>query len=170
MPANLGNSAVATGLEIVNPIPQKDNAKESSKYFTVSLISHASKFSSVTQSCLTLCDPMDCSTPDLPVHHQLIEFTHSCPSSQWCHPRISFSVIPFSSCFQSFQASGSFPMSQFFTSGGQSIGASTSASVLPMNIQHWFPLELTGWISLESKRLSRVSSNTTVQKHQFFCT
>ena len=93
---------------------------------------------------------------------------NSCPSSRWCHPTILFSVIPFSSCFQSFPASGSFPMSQFFTSGGQSIGASASASVLPMNVQDWFPLGLMGWISLQSKGLSRVFSNTTVKKHQFF--
>ena len=86
----------------------------------------------------------------------------SCPSSQWCHPTISSSVIPFSSCLQSFPASGFFPTNQFFTSGGQNIGASASASVLPMNIQGWFPLGLTGWISLLSKGLSRVSSNTTV--------
>ena len=92
--------------------------------------------------------------------------SNSCPLSQWCHPAISSSVIPFSSCLQSFPASGSFPMSQVFTSGGQSIGA--SASVLPMNIQDWFPLRLTGLISLQSKGLSRVFSNTTVQKHQFF--
>ena len=95
-------------------------------------------------------------------------YSNSCPSCQWCHPTISSSVIPFSSSLQSFPAIGSFPMSQFFTSGGQSTGASVSASVLPMNIQCWFPLGLTGWISLQSKGLSRVFSNTTVQKHQFF--
>ena len=95
-------------------------------------------------------------------------YPNSCPLSRWCHPTISSSIIPFSSCSQSFPASGSFPMSQFFTSGGQSIGASASASVLPMNIQDWFPLGWTGWISLLSKGLSRVFSNTTVQKHQFF--
>ena len=94
--------------------------------------------------------------------------TNSCPLSWWCHPTISSSVVTFSSCPQSFPASGSFPMRQFFTSGGQSIGVSASASVLPMNIQGWFPLGLTGWISLQSKGLSRVFSNTTVQKHQFF--
>ena len=88
--------------------------------------------------------------------------------SQWCHPTILSSVVPFSSNLQSFPASGSFPMSQFFTSGGQSIGASALASVFPMNIQDWLPLGLTGWISLQSKRPSRVFSNTTVQKHQFF--
>ena len=94
-------------------------------------------------------------------------YSNSCPLSRWCHPTISFCVIPFS-CLQSFPASGSFPISQFFASGGQSIGVSASASVLPMNIQDWFPLGWTGWISLQSKGLSRVFSNTTVQKHQFF--
>ena len=90
-----------------------------------------------------------------------------CPLSQWCHPTISSSVVPFSSCLQSFSASRSFPMSQFFASGGQSIGVSASASVLPMNIQDWFPLGLTSLISSQSKGLSRVFSNTTIQKHQF---
>ena len=93
--------------------------------------------------------------------------SNSCPLSQWCHPTISFSVVPFS-CLQSFPESRSFPMSQLFTSGGQSIGASASASVLPMSIQEWFLLGCTGWISLQSKGLPRVFSNTTVQKHQFF--
>ena len=97
-------------------------------------------------------------------------YSNSCPSSQWCHPTISSSVVPFSSRLQSFPASGSFLMSQFFTSGGQSIGVSASASVLPMNIQDWFPLGWTDWISLQSKGLSRVFSNTTIQKHQFFGT
>ena len=94
--------------------------------------------------------------------------SNSCPLSQWCHPTISFSAVPFSSCLQFFPTPGSFPMSQFFGSGGQSIGVSASASVLPMNIQDWFPLRWTGWISLHSKGLSRVFSNTIVQKHQFF--
>ena len=93
-------------------------------------------------------------------------YFNSCPSSWWCHQTISSSVVPFSSRLQSFPASGSFPMSQLFAWGGQSIGV--SASVLPMNIQDWFPLGWTGWISLQSKGLSRVFSNTTVQKHQFF--
>ena len=97
-------------------------------------------------------------------------YSNSCPLTQWCHPTISPSVIPFSSCPQSFPASGSFQMSQFFASGGQSIGVSPSASVFPMNIQDWFPLGWTGWISLQSKGLSGVFSNTTVQKHQFFGT
>ena len=92
--------------------------------------------------------------------------SNSCPSSQWCHPTISSSIVPFSSCFQSFPASGSFQMSQFFTSGGQT--SSTSASVLLMNIQDWFPLGFTGLITLQSRGLSRVFSNTTVQKHKFF--
>ena len=96
--------------------------------------------------------------------------SNSCPLSQWCHPTISPSVIPFSSCLQSFQVSVSFPMSQFFISGAQSIGVSASAWVLPMNIQEWFPLGWTGWISLQPKRLSRVFFNTTVQKHQLFDT
>ena len=92
------------------------------------------------------------------------------PLSQWCHPTISSSVVPFSSCPQSLPASGSFPMSQLFTSGGQSIGVSASASVHPMNIHSWFPLGLTSLTSLQSNGLSRVFSNTTVLKHQFFCT
>ena len=95
-------------------------------------------------------------------------YSNSRPSSQWYHPTISSSVIPFSSCPQSFPASGSFPMSQFFASDGQTIGVSASASVLPMNTQDWSPLGMTGWISLLSEGLSRVFSNTTVQKHQFF--
>ena len=102
-----------------------------------------------------------CPSPTPRVH------TNSCASSLWCHPAISSSVVPFS-CPQSLPASESFPMSQLFTWGSQSIGVSALASVLPMNIQDWFPLGWTGWISLQSKRLSRVFSNTTVQKHQFF--
>ena len=96
--------------------------------------------------------------------------SNSCQSSWWCHPTISSSFVPFSSHLQSLPASGSFPMSPFFISSGQRIGASASASVLPMNIQGWFPLGLTGLISLQSKRLSRVFSNTTVQQHQLFST
>ena len=122
-------------------------------------------FSSVAQSCLTLWDPMDCK-PSLCVHHQLAAYSNSCPLSQWCHPTISSSVVSFSSCLQSLPASGSFPMSEFFASGGQSIEVSASASFLPMNTQDWSPLGWIGWISLLSKGLSRVF-NTTVQKHQF---
>ena len=103
-----------------------------------------------------------CPSPTPGVH------PNSCTMSQWFHPTISSSVIPFSSYPQSFSSSGSFPMSQLFASGGQSIGVSASTSVLPMNTQDWPPLGWTGWISLKSNRLSRVFSNTTVQKHQFF--
>ena len=95
-------------------------------------------------------------------------YSNSCPSSQWCHPTILSSVVPFSSRLQSFPASGSFQMNQFFASGGQNNVVSASASILPMNIQHPFPLGLTGWISLLSKELSRVFSNTPARKHQFF--
>ena len=105
-----------------------------------------------------------CPSPTPGVH------PNPCPLSQWCHPTISSSVIPFSSCPQSFQASRSFPMSRLFASGSESTGVSASTSVLPMNTQDWSPLGLTGWIPLQSKGLSRVFSNTTVQKHQFFAT
>ena len=97
-------------------------------------------------------------------------YPNPCPLSQWCHPTILSSVIPFSSCPQSFPASGSFQMSQLLAWGGQSTGVSASASVLPMNTQDWSPLGWTGWISLQSKGLSRVFSNSTVKKHQLFCT
>ena len=123
---------------------------------------------SVTQLCLILFDPMDGSTPGFPVLHYLQVCLNSCPSSQWCHPAISSSVVTFSSCSQSYPASGSFPMSWPFALGGQSIGA--LAPVLPMNIQGWFLLGLIGLISLLSKGLSRVFSSTTVQKPQFFST
>ena len=116
-----------------------------------------------------LWEPMECSTPAFPVHHQLPELaqTHVHWVNQLCHPTILSSVVS-SSCFQSFPASGSFPMSQFFTSGGQSFGDLASALVPPMNIQDWFPLGWTRRISIQSKGLSRVFSNTTVQKHPFF--
>ena len=131
----------------------------------------AGKFSSVQFSCSVESASLwphelqharpPCPLPIPRVH------SNSCPSNRWCHPAISSSVIPFSSCPQSLPASGSFPMSQIFTWGGQSIGVSASASFLPKNTQDWSPLERTGWISLQSKALSRVFSNTTVQKHQF---
>ena len=105
-----------------------------------------------------------CPSPTPRVH------SNSCPLSQWCHPAISSSVVPFSSCPLSLPESGSFPMTQFFAWGSQSTGVSASASVLPMNTQDWSPLGWTGWISLQSKGLSRVFSNTTVLKHQFFGT
>ena len=126
------------------------------------------QFNSVAQSYPTLCDPMNLRPPwpsPTPGVHP-----NPCPLSQWCHLTISSSVIHFSSCPQSFPASGSFPMTQLFTSGSQSIGVSTSTSVLPMNTQDWSPLAWTGWISLQPKGVSRVFSKTTVQKHQFFGT
>ena len=123
---------------------------------------------SVMSDFLRPCELQDarppCPSPTPRVH------PNPCPLSRWCHPTISSSVIPSSSCPQSFPASGSFPMSHLFASGGQNIGLSPSTSVLPMNTQDWSPLGWIGWISLQSKGLSRVLSNTTVQKHQFFCT
>ena len=131
-------------------------------------------FSSAQFSCSVMSDSL---RPNGQQHARLPcpsptprAYSNSRTSSRWCHPTISSSVVPFSSCFQSFPASGSFQMSQFFASDSQSIGASAWASVLPMIIQDWFPLGWTGWISLQSKGLSRVFSNTTVQKHQFFGT
>ena len=128
--------------------------------------------STVQFSCSVLSDYMQ---PHGLQHDRLLcpsptpgTYSHSCPLSWWCHPTISSSVVPFSSCPQSFPASGSVQMSQVFTVGGQSIGISVSALVLSQNIQDWFPLGWTGWISLQSKRLTRFFSNTTVQKHQFF--
>ena len=128
--------------------------------------------SSVQFSCSVLSDSLrpresqharpPCPSPSPGVH------SNSRPSSRWCHPAISSSVVPFSSCPQSLPASGSFPMSQLFAWRGQSTGVSALASLLPKNTQGWSPLEWTGWISLQSKGLSRVVSNTTVQKHQFF--
>ena len=126
------------------------------------------QFSSVAQSCglfVTACTEHAspcCSSPTTRVH------SNSCPLSRWCHPTISSSFVPSSSCLQSFPASGSFPVSRLFELGGQSIGPSASASVLPMNIQDWFPLGLTSSISFQSKGLSRVFSSITVRKHQFF--
>ena len=125
------------------------------------------QFHSVAQSCPTLCDLTDCNTPGFPFYHQHLELAQTHVHVHWrCYPTISPSIVPFSSWLQTFPALGSFQMSQFFTSGGQSIGVSASASVLPMNIQDWSPLGWTHWISVKSKRLSRVFFNTTVQKHQ----
>ena len=136
--------------------------------FSRSVVSIIVQFNSIIQSCPTLWPHglqhamLPCPSP---IHGACL---NSCPSSRWCHPSISSSVIPFSSCPQSFPASWSLQMSQFFASRGQSIGVSALSSVPPMNIQDCFPLGLTGLISLQSKGLSRVFSNTTVQKHQFF--
>ena len=121
---------------------------------------------SAAKSCLTLWDPMDCRTPGFPVLHRLLKFVQTQAHWDACYPAISPSVDSFFSCPQSFPASGSFPVSWHFISGGQSVGTSASASVLPMNMQDWFPLGLTGLISLSSKGLWRVFSNTTVPKHQ----
>ena len=128
-------------------------------------------FSSVTQSCLILCDPhgLQHTRPPCPSPTPRA-YSNSHPSSRWCHPTISSSVVPFTSRLWSFPASGSFVRSQLISSGGQSIGVSASASILPINTQDWSPLGWTGRISLQSKGLSRVFSNTTVQKHQFFGT
>ena len=126
--------------------------------------SHAKGFSSVAQLCPTLCDPMKHSTPGLPVHHHLPEFTQT-----HVH-RVGDAIQPFSSCPQFLPASEFFPMSELFAWGGRSTGVSASASFLPKSTQGWWSLEWTGWISLQSKGLSRVFSNTTVQKHQFFGT
>ena len=132
-----------------------------------SISHHSVQFShSVVSDCLwphgLLHARLPCPSPTPRV------YPNSCPSSRWCHPTISSSVVPSSSHLQSFPVSGYFQMSQLFTSGSQSIGVSASASVLPVNTQDWFPFGWTGWISLQSKGLSRVFSNTTVQKHQFF--
>ena len=126
----------------------------------------SAQFSSVAQLCPTLLQHcgLQHARPPCPSPTPRV-YSNSCPLSLWCHPIISSSVIAFSSCLQSFPASGSFQMSQIFTSGGQSIGVSASASVFPMNIQDWYPLGWTDWISLKSKGLSRVFSNTTVPRH-----
>ena len=134
-----------------------------------SLRLHSVQFSSVAQLCPTLCDPMDCSTPGFPVHHQLPELAQTHvhqvgDAIQPFHP-LSSPSLP---AFNLSQHQGLFQVSQFFASGGQNTGVSVSASVLPMNIEDWFPLGWTGWISLLFKTLPRAFSNTTVQKHQFF--
>ena len=123
---------------------------------------------SVPKSCPTLCDPMICSTPGLPVSHRLLEFAQV--HVHWVDDAIPSSTVRFSFCLQSFPVSRSLPMSRLFASGGQSIGTLGSASVLPMSIYGWFPLGLTGLISLQSKGLYRVFSSTIVWKHQFFGT
>ena len=151
------------------PVPKKSNAKECSNYCTIVHL-----FSSVQFSCSVVSDSLQphespharppCPSPSPRVH------SNSSPSSQWCHPAISSSVLPFSSCPQSLPASESFPVSQLFAWGGQSTGVSALASFFPKKSQGWSPSEWTGWISLQSKGPSRVFSNTTVQKHQFFST
>ena len=134
----------------------------------LNIINYSVQFSSVAQSRPTLWDPMNCSTPGLPVHHQLPEFTQTHVQRVGDAIQPSHPVIPFSSCPQSLPASESFPMGQLFAWGSQSIGVSALASFLPKKSQGWSPSEWTGWISTQSKGLSRVFSNTTVKKHQFF--
>ena len=127
----------------------------------ICIYTHVPIFGSVQFSCVRLCDPMDCSTPGIKIHHQVPELAQThVHLNRWCCPTISSSIILFSSCLQSFSASLSFPMSQFFAQGGQNIGVSVSTSVLPMNIQDWFPLEWTGLI-LQFKGLSKVFSNSS---------
>ena len=130
------------------------------------LLSQSVQFSLSVESDSSLPHGLQHSRPPCPLPSPRV-YSNACPLSRWCHPTISSSVVPFS-CLQFFPASGSFQMSQFFTLDDQSIGVSASASVLPMNIQDWFPLGWTGWNSLQSKGPSRVLSNTTVQKHQLF--
>ena len=152
----------------------KNPGKEITEHIVLILVVYAQTFSSVQfsrsvmSSSLQPHGPQHASTP-CPSPTPGV-YPNSCPLSRWCHPAILSSVIPFSSHHQSFPASGSFPVSHFFPSGGQSIGVSASASVLPMNTQDWSPLGWTDWISLQSKRFSRVFSNTIVQKHQFLGT
>ena len=128
------------------------------------------QFISVTQSCPTLCDPMNCSMPGLRVHCQLAVYSNSCPLGRWCHPTISSSTVPFSACLQSFPASGSFQMSQLFASGGQSIGVSASAS--PSNEYSGLISFRMDWLDLLAVQgtLKSLRSKPQVQKHQFFCT
>ena len=147
---------------IVHTLKQRHNlmVKRGNQFSSVQLFSHVWLF----ETPWTAAHQLPCPSPTSG------DYLNSCPLSWWCHPTISSSVVPFSFRLQSFPASGSFRIKQFFISGGKSIGASALASELPVNIQDWLPLGLTGWISLQSKGLSRVFSNTTVQKHQFFST
>ena len=136
-------------------------------FYGSNIVSTSVKFSSSVVSNSLQPHELQHTRPPCPSPTPAVQ-QNPCPWSWWCHPTTSSSVVPFSSCFQSFPASGSFQMSQLFASGGQIIGVSASTSVLSMNTQDWFPLAWTGWISMKSKGLSRVFSNTTVQKHQFF--
>ena len=158
--------ASCVGVDFILRLASFRTAKLAAKGFLLDSISSVQFSHSVMSNCLQPHESQQarppCPSPSPRVH------SNSCLVSQWCHPAISSSVVPFSSCPQSLPASGSFPVSQLFTWGGQSIGVSASASLLPMNTQDWSPLGWTGWISLQSKGLSRVFSNTTVQKHQFF--
>ena len=164
-----GDNTKSTSVENLNTFTtsSKQPKQEDNLDIVLPLKSHTVQFShSVVSDSLWCHEPQharpSCPSPILGVH------PNPCPLSWWSHPAVSSSVIPFSSCPQSFPESGSFQMSQLFISGGQSTGVSASTSVLPKNTQDWSPLEWTGWISLQSKGLSRVFSNTTVQKHHFF--
>ena len=162
----------AKGNQIVMQFPTVLNVV-SSWYIHLTAFNHLLLFSSVQFSRSVKPDslrPHESQHARPPCPSPTPAYSSSCPLSRWCcHPTISSSVVPFSFHPQSFSASGSFPVSQFFSSGGQSIGVSASTSVIPMNTQDWSPLGWTGWIFLKSKGLSRVFSNTSVQKHQFFC-
>ena len=150
------------------PDPWRNHYLRQQNCSLIHVLQNKNVFSSVTQSCPTLLPYwLQLTRPPCPSPTPRA-YSNSCPLSRWRHPTISSSIIPFSSFLQSCPASGSFQMSQFFKLGGQSIGVSASASVLPMDIQDWFPLGRTGWISLQNTGLSRVFSNTTDQKHQFF--
>ena len=165
------NNAVYVNKLGISKIYFSNNTKKDinkSIYFFLQRTQIKSQFSSVTQLCPTLCDPLNHSIPGPHPSPTPGVHSNSCPSSRWCHPAISSSVVPFSSCPQSLPESGSFSMRQLFAWGGQSIGVSSSASIPLMNTQDWSPLGWTDWISLQSKGLSRVFFNTTVQKHQFF--
>ena len=158
---------------LVGAYKKQENSRKKSTSALLTMLKPSTVLSSVQFGCSVVSDSLrprelQYARPPCPSSTPRV-YSNSCPLSRWCHPTISSSVIPFSSRLQSFPVSGSFLMSQFFASGGQSIGVSASASVIPMNIQDWFPLGLTGLI-LQSKGLSRVFSNTTVQKHQFFST
>ena len=163
------------GLKQTQKKKQKSHSKEANGNYkirqTITKIMNIHRYSSVQFSRSVVSDSLrphepQLSRPPCPSPTPRV-YSHSCPSSWWCHPTISSSVVPFS-CLQSFPAPGSFQMSQLFASGGQITGVSPSTSVLPMNSQDWFPLGWTSWISLQSKGLSRVFANTTVQNHQFF--
>ena len=175
MPAKIQSTTIVKSTAQVNLLEENSKCKNNwfpkIIYKRVNCFTFISPFSSAQFSHSVVSDSfrphgLEHSRPPCPSPTPRI-YSNSCPLSQWCHPTISFSAVPFSSCLQCFPASVSFPMSQFFISGCQSFGASASASVLSMNIQDWFPLGLTGLISLKSKRLSSIFSNTTVQKHQF---
>ena len=172
MSANWGNSAAAMGLEKVSfrSDPKEEQYQRMLKVpYSCVHVTCSVQFSSSVVSDSLWAHESQHTRPPCPSPTPGV-YSNSCPLSRWCHPTISSSVVPFSCCLQSLPASGSFPMNQLFAWGGQSTGVSASASVLPVNTQDWSPLGWTGWIFLQSQGLSRVFSNITVQKHQFFST